>query len=118
MTNNYLEVAGFTDSVIALGDCACVTDLIQGSLIRQLLNSIETGKIAAINLISKIEDKENHKEPFDYKTKGVMTLIGRNGVGIILGHKVHGFVAWWFWRSYYLVNLPTVEKNCVFRWTG
>ena len=25
MTNNYLEVAGFTDSVIALGDCACVT---------------------------------------------------------------------------------------------
>ena len=41
-----------------------------------------------------------------------MTLIGkRNGVGIILGHKVHGFVAWWFWRSYYLANLPTVEKK-------
>jgi NADH dehydrogenase len=41
-----------------------------------------------------------------------MTLIGRrNGIGILLGYKVHGFTAWWFWRSYYLLNLPTVEKK-------
>jgi NADH dehydrogenase len=113
MTNNYLEVAGFTDSVIALGDCACVTDPNTGKPYPPTAqHALRQGKIAAMNLISKIEDKENHKEPFDYKTKGVMTLIGkRNGVGIILGHKVHGFVAWWFWRSYYLVNLPTVEKK-------
>jgi NADH dehydrogenase len=113
MTNNYLEVAGFTDSVIALGDCACVTDPNTGKPYPPTAqHALRQGKIAAINLISKIEDKENHKEPFDYKTKGVMTLIGkRNGVGIILGHKVQGFVAWWFWRSYYLVNLPTVEKK-------
>ena len=39
-----------------------------------------------------------------------MTLIGRrNGVGILLGFKVHGFIAWWC--SYYLLNLPTVEKK-------
>jgi NADH:ubiquinone reductase (H+-translocating) len=49
---------------------------------------------------------------FDYKTKGMMALIGqRNGVGILFGHKVHGFIAWWFWRSYYLGNLPTLEKK-------
>jgi NADH dehydrogenase len=113
MTNNFLEVAGFTDSVIALGDCACVTDPNTGKPYPPTAqHALRQGKIAAINLISKIKGKENHKEPFDYKTKGVMTLIGkRNGVGIILGHKVHGFVAWWFWRSYYLVNLPTVEKK-------
>jgi len=113
MTNNYLEVAGFTDSVIALGDCACVTDPNTGKPYPPTAqHALRQGKIAAINLISKIKGKENHKEPFDYKTKGVMTLIGkRNGVGIILGHKVHGFVAWWFWRSYYLARLPTVEKK-------
>lgn len=113
ITNNYLEVAGFTDSVIALGDCACVTDPNTGKPYPPTAqHALRQGKIAAINLISKIKGKENHKESFDYKTKGVMTLIGkRNGVGIILGHKVHGFVAWWFWRSYYLVNLPTVEKK-------
>jgi NADH dehydrogenase FAD-containing subunit len=49
---------------------------------------------------------------FDYKTKGMMALIGkRNGVGILFGHKIHGFTAWWLWRSYYLANLPTVEKK-------
>ena len=41
-----------------------------------------------------------------------MALIGkRNGVGILFGHRVHGFTAWWLWRSYYLGNLPTVEKK-------
>jgi len=41
-----------------------------------------------------------------------MALIGkRNGVGILFGHKVYGFTAWWLWRSYYLGNLPTLEKK-------
>ena len=41
-----------------------------------------------------------------------MALIGRrNDVGILFGHKVQGFTAWWLWRSYYLGNLPTVEKK-------
>ncbi|HTH22545.1 MAG TPA: hypothetical protein VL854_10040, partial [Nitrososphaeraceae archaeon] len=113
MTNNYLEVVGYTDSIIALGDCACVTDLNTGKPYPPTAqHAIRQGKVVATNLISTIKCQENHKKPFDYKTKGVMTLIGkRNGVGIILGHKVQGFSAWWFWRSYYLVNLPTVEKK-------
>jgi NADH dehydrogenase len=44
--------------------------------------------------------------------KGVMALIGkRNGVGILFGHKMHGFIAWFMWRLYYLGNLPTAEKK-------
>ena len=113
MVNNYLQVAGYADSIMALGDCACVTDPNTGKPYPPTAqHALRQGKVAAINLISTIKGQESHKEPFDYKTKGVMTLIGkRNGVGIILGHKIHGFMAWWFWRSYYLVNLPTVEKK-------
>jgi NADH dehydrogenase len=113
MVNNYLQVAGYADSIMALGDCACVTDPNTGKAYPPTAqHALRQGKVAAINLISTIKGQENHKEPFDYKTKGVMTLIGkRNGVGIILGRKIHGFAAWWFWRSYYLVNLPTVEKK-------
>ncbi len=41
-----------------------------------------------------------------------MALIGRkNGVGIIFGRKIHGFVAWWIWHTYYLGRLPTTEKK-------
>ncbi|HET6727019.1 MAG TPA: NAD(P)/FAD-dependent oxidoreductase [Nitrososphaeraceae archaeon] len=113
MVNNYLQVAGYADSIMALGDCACVIDPNTGKPYPPTAqNALRQGKVAAINLISTIKGQENQIEPFDYKTKGVMTLIGkRNGVGIILGHKIHGFAAWWFWRSYYLVNLPTVEKK-------
>ncbi|MDQ6863307.1 MAG: hypothetical protein M3044_05745 [Thermoproteota archaeon] len=28
-----------------------------------------------------------------------------------IGHKVHGFTAWWHWRLYYLGILPTTEKK-------
>jgi NADH dehydrogenase len=113
MTNNYLEVSGHVDSAMAVGDCACITDPRTGKPYPPTAqHALRQGKIAAKNLIAKINGQESNKESFNYKTKGVMTLIGkRNGVGIILGHKVHGFVAWWFWRSYYLSNLPTVEKK-------
>jgi hypothetical protein len=25
--------------------------------------------------------------------------------------KIHGFVGWWLWRTYYLANLPTTRKK-------
>jgi NADH dehydrogenase len=41
-----------------------------------------------------------------------MANIGkRNGVAIILGIKVHGFIAWFLWRTFYLANLPTIKKK-------
>ncbi len=113
VTNNFLEVLGYNNTIMALGDCACITDPNTGKPYPPTAqHAIRQGKVAAVNLISTIKDQENHKKEFDYKTKGVMTLIGRrNGVGILLGYKVHGFMAWWLWRSYYLLNLPTVEKK-------
>jgi NADH:quinone reductase (non-electrogenic) len=113
VTNNFLEVPSSTDTIMALGDCACITDPNTGKPYPPTAqHAIRQGKVAAINLISTIKGQENRKKPFDYKTRGVMTLIGRrNGVGILLGYKVHGFIAWWFWRSYYLLNLPTVQKK-------
>jgi len=51
-------------------------------------------------------------EKFDYQTKGIMALIGkRNGVGVVFGYKVHGILAWWLWRMYYLENVPSMEKR-------
>ena len=113
VTNNFLEVLGSTDAIMALGDCAYITDPNTGKPYPPTAqHAIRQGKVAAINLISTIKGQENRKKAFDYRTRGIMTLIGRrNGVGILLGYKVHGFTAWWFWRSYYLLNLPTVEKK-------
>ena len=50
---------------------------------------------------------------FDYKTQGMMTEIGKRIGVVILFNKIklHGFVAWWLWRTYYLANLPTTRKK-------
>jgi NADH dehydrogenase len=99
ITNNYLEVQGHEDSAFALGDCASIIDPNTGNPCPPTAqHALRQGKIAANNIFSRIRESEhnhNKKKVFDYKTKGVMTLIGRrNGVGF-----------------YYLSTLPTVQKK-------
>jgi NADH:ubiquinone reductase (H+-translocating) len=117
LTNNYLEVNGY-EYVFSLGDCACIVDHNTGKPYPPTAqHALRQGQIAAHNLIYAIrEGRADHskktKQSFDYKTKGVMALIGRrNGVGILFGHRVHGFVGWFIWRFYYLSTLPTVQKK-------
>jgi NADH dehydrogenase FAD-containing subunit len=122
VVSNYLRVHKY-DGVFALGDCASIGDPHTNEPYPPTAqHAIREGKVAAKNVISIIENKRMKKEDkeetgedlkiFDYKTKGTMAEIGRrNGVADILGLKVHGFVAWWIWRTYYLANLPTIEKK-------
>jgi NADH dehydrogenase len=137
IVNNYLQVQRYTN-VFALGDCATITDRHTGKPCPPTAqHAIREGKVVAENLISTIKssgkkkqeerrgdsetiaaenisdhNKNNNMISFDYKTKGLMAEIGkRTGVGELLGLKVHGFAAWWIWRSYYLGNLPTFEKK-------
>jgi NADH dehydrogenase len=113
VANNYLEVLGH-NGVYVLGDCACITDPHTGKPYPPTAqHAIRQDKVAAKNIISSIQGEgENKKAKFDYKTKGMMAEIGkRAGVATILGFKLHGFVAWWLWRTYYLGNLPTIKKK-------
>jgi NADH dehydrogenase len=121
VVNNYLQVHKY-DGVFALGDCASIIDPhTKKPYPPTAQHAIREGKVAAKNLISIIKNRRKEREAeeerrgmkiFDYKTKGTMAEIGkRTGVGDVLGLKVHGFVAWWIWRTYYLANLPTVEKK-------
>ena len=50
--------------------------------------------------------------PFRFKTLGLLASIGRrSGVARILGVNFCGFVAWWLWRTIYLLKLPRSEKK-------
>jgi NADH:ubiquinone reductase (H+-translocating) len=110
--NSYLEMPGY-DGVYALGDCASITDPHTGKPYPPTAqHAIRQGKVAAKNIICSIKGRSNKKRKFDYKTKGMMAEIGkRTGVATILGTKIHGFAAWWLWRTYYLGNLPTIKKK-------
>ena len=52
------------------------------------------------------------REPFSFTTLGQLAIIGRRtGVANILGLHVSGLVAWWLWRTIYLMKLPRFEKK-------
>jgi NADH dehydrogenase len=49
---------------------------------------------------------------FSFKPLGMMASIGhKNGVAEILGFKMSGFLAWFFWRGIYLAKLPTLARK-------
>lgn len=120
ITNSYLEVDGYGDTVYALGDCACVINPHTGKPYPPTAqHAIRQSSIAANNLSYSVMRQRGKKgmltrrKKFDYKTKGMMAEIGkRTGVAILFDRiKIHGFFAWMLWRFYYLINLPTERKK-------
>jgi NADH dehydrogenase len=115
VVNCYLEVLSYS-GVYGLGDCASVTNPYTGKPYPPTAqHAIRQGKVAAKNIILAVKGKNGEKNNviFDYKTKGMMAEIGkRTGVAILFNRfKLHGFLAWWLWRTYYLANLPTARKK-------
>ena len=116
ITNENLKVNGYK-SIFALGDCAFVVDPNTGKPYPPTAqHALREATIVSNNLINEIyaikKKKKKEELVFKYKTKGMMALIGkRNGVGIVFGRKIHGFIGWIFWRLYYLGNLPTTERK-------
>ena len=124
--NKYLQIKGYSN-VFAIGDCASIIDPETGKPCPPTAqHAIRQAKVAAENIKSTIRcldnsnngknagknNNDNDLMEFDYHTRGNMATIGRrNGVAILLGLKIHGFVAWWLWRTFYLINMPTIEKK-------
>ncbi|MDN5845443.1 MAG: NAD(P)/FAD-dependent oxidoreductase [Candidatus Nitrosocosmicus sp.] len=115
ITNNHLEVNNYENSVYSLGDCASITNPHTGKPYPPTAqHAIKQSEVVSKNIISLIKGKpEKDKQIFDYKSKGMMAQIGkRTGVAIFFSKiKLHGFLAWWLWRMYYLINLPTTKKK-------
>jgi NADH dehydrogenase len=122
ISDDYLKLKGW-NNVFAMGDCAYVADPNTDKPYPPTAqHAIRQARVAADNMISdlrqemlsstaeRISDRKVQK--IEYETKGIMALIGkRNGVGVIFGYKVHGILAWWLWRMYYLGTLPSMEKR-------
>jgi NADH dehydrogenase len=59
-------------------------------------------------------------KPMAYKTLGQMVALGhQNAIAEIGGRHFAGFPAWFLWRSYYLAQMPLLEKRfrVMFSWT-
>lgn len=110
VVNEYLKVPEWP-GVWALGDCARVPDRKTGQshpLTAQ--HALREGKVAAQNILATV--RGDRMKPFLYSTIGLLAPIGkRTGVANILGVNFSGFIAWWLWRTIYLLKLPRFEKK-------
>jgi len=98
--------------VFALGDCAHILDPRTGDPYPPTAqHAIREAHTVAENLIYKVQGI-GFQSDFVYDTKGTMAKIGKkNGVALVFGHELRGFLAWLVWKQYYLATLPTMEKR-------
>ena len=110
LVNEYLEVPGWP-GIWALGDCALVPDRKTGeSHPPTAQHALREGRVAARNILATV--RGDRMKPFRYSTIGLLAPIGkRTGVANILGVNFSGFIAWWLWRTIYLLKLPRLEKK-------
>ena len=110
LVNEYLEVPEWP-GVWALGDCALVPDHRTGEFHPPTAqHALREGQVAAQNILATV--RNGWKRPFRYSTIGLLVPIGkRTGVANILGVNFSGFIAWWLWRTIYLLKLPRFEKK-------
>jgi len=106
-----LQVLGYP-GVWAGGDCAAVPDGCETGVFYPptAQHGMREAVIAAKNIERTILDQP--LRPFRYRTIGMLASIGHHtGLASLFGFKFSGFVAWWMWRSVYLMKLPRLVKK-------
>jgi NADH:ubiquinone reductase (H+-translocating) len=107
--NGAMGVEGYP-GIWALGDCAMIPDEHGGYQPPTAQHASREGKVLAHNIVANSRGKD--LIPFRFNTLGLLASIGRRtGVARILGVNFSGFVAWWLWRTIYLLKLPRLEKK-------
>jgi len=99
-----LKVEG-TENVWAMGDCALVPLAGGGFCPPTAQFALRQAKTAAHNILAAIHGGE--RKAFQFKELGKLGALGhRSAVAQMFGINVSGFLAWFMWRTIYLMKLP------------
>lgn len=107
------------EGVWAIGDCASIPDEAGGVYPMTAQHAIREGPRLADNIVAALRGRPT--KPFRYRSLGMMAALGgRKAVAQLPGNVViTGFIAWFFWRTYYLLRLPGLDRKLrvAFDWT-
>ena len=113
-----MRVTG-ASNVWAFGDCAAVPNAWNAQISPPTAQfALRQAKQLAANL-ARVQRGEATR-PFDFRPQGLLATIGhQNGVAEIYGLKFSGLLAWFLWRTVYLLKIPTIRRklNVVVDWT-
>jgi len=106
-------------NVWAFGDCAAVPNAWNGQLSPPTAQfALRQAKQLAANLV-RVQRGEATR-PFHFRPQGLLATIGHhNGVAEVYRFKFSGLLAWFLWRTVYLMKIPTLRRklNVVVDWT-
>jgi NADH dehydrogenase len=91
--------------VWALGDCASIPSPSGKPYPNLAQHALREAKVLARNIYAILDGRA--PQPFVYHTLGMMGSLGHcRAFGQLLSVRLHGFVAWFVRRSYYLLQMP------------
>ena len=106
----YLQLPDYP-GVWAVGDCAFILDAKTGEPAPPTAqHAVREARCVASNIVATL-----HGAPptvFSYKALGKMGSLGhRSAVAEVCGLRLSGFLAWWLWRTVYLLKLPGLDRK-------
>jgi NADH dehydrogenase len=95
----------------AVRDCATVRDARTGEYCPPTAqHATREAACAARNIVAAL--RGGPKEAFAFTALGKMGSLGRrSAVAEVFGFKLSGFLAWWLWRTIYLLKLPGLDRK-------
>ncbi len=109
VTDAMLAVPGYP-GVWALGDCAAVPMADGTTYAPTAQNAIRQAVTCADNIVATL--RGGKRKPFVFGGLGKLASLGaRSAVAEIMGLRIKGFIAWWMWRTIYLMKLPGLERQ-------
>ena len=112
LVNENMGVPGVS-GLWAAGDCAAIPDVASGAgkfYPPTAQHGLREGVMVAKNIEAAILGRP--QKPFRFRMLGQLASIGHHtGVAMMFGIKFSGFIAWWFWRSVYLMKLPRLARK-------
>lgn len=108
--DEHLAVAGYP-GVWAVGDCAHVIDTKTGEPCPPTAqHATRQARCVARNLMATVRGRP--RRAFAFKALGKLGSLGHHSaVAEVFGIKLSGFLAWWLWRTIYLMKLPGLERK-------
>jgi NADH:ubiquinone reductase (H+-translocating) len=110
VVDRHLELPDYP-GVWAVGDCAWILDAKTGEPCPPTAqHAIREAKCLAENIVASI--RGGPKKTFSFSALGKMGSLGhRSAVAEVFGLKISGFLAWWLWRTVYLLKLPGLDRK-------
>ncbi|PYM95932.1 MAG: hypothetical protein DME04_03460 [Candidatus Rokuibacteriota bacterium] len=110
VVNRHLQLPDFP-GVWAVGDCAWILDAATGEPCPPTAqHAIREARCLAANIVADL--RGGAKKEFSFSALGKMGSLGhRSAVAEVFGLKISGFLAWWLWRTVYLMKLPGLDRK-------